>query len=76
MKASRSCSDSTRPAGSAAVEAWPGPAVALPLQPPGQPGDDRLELRFAIDAEGLLQLEGTDLLSQQPLTPVALGRVR
>lgn len=65
-----------RPAGSAAVEAWPGPAVALPLQPPGQPGDDRLELRFAIDADGLLQLEGTDLLSQQPLTPVALGRVR
>jgi len=65
-----------RPAGSAAVEAWPELAAALPLQPPGSPGDDRLELRFAIDGQGILRLEGTDLLSQQPLPPVALGRVR
>jgi molecular chaperone DnaK (HSP70) len=65
-----------RPAGSAAVEAWPGPAVALPLTPPGEPGDDRLELRFAIDGQGILQLQGTDLLSQRPLTPVAHGPVR
>jgi len=65
-----------RPAGSAAVEPWPGPAVTLPLQPHGEPGADRLELRFTVDGQGILQLEGTDLLSQQPLAPQALGRVR
>ena len=65
-----------RAAGSSRVEPWPEPPEAVPLQPPGEPGDDRLELRFRIDGEGILQLEGTDLLLQQPLTPRALGRVR
>jgi molecular chaperone DnaK (HSP70) len=65
-----------RPAGSSRVEPWAEPPEAVPLQPPGEPGDDRLELRFRIDGEGILQLEGTDLLLQQPLAPRALGRVR
>ena len=65
-----------RAAGTAAVTAWEEQPPPLPLQPPGQPGDDRLELRFSIDAEGLLTVEGTDLLSQQPLQPRHLGHVR
>jgi len=48
----------------------------MPLQPPGDPGQDRLELRFSIDQDGTLQLQATDLLGQQPLPPLALGRVR
>ena len=58
------------------MKPWPEPPQAVPLQPPGDPGDDRLELHFRIDGEGILRLEGTDLLLQQPLEPRALGRVR
>jgi hypothetical protein len=65
-----------RPAGSGRVDPWPDPPAALPLQPPGDPGQDRLELRFSIDQDGTLQLQATDLLGQQPLPPLALGRVR
>ena len=65
-----------RPAGSGRVDPWPDPPAALPLQPPGDPGQDRLELRFSIDQDGTLQLQATDLLGQQPLPPMALGRVR
>ena len=63
-------------AGRAAVAPWPEQPDALPLQPPGEPGDDRLELRFAIDDQAELTVEGRDLLSNQPLAPRRLGRVR
>ena len=65
-----------RAAGAAAVTPWAQQPGALPLEPAGQPGNDRLELRFSIDAQGLLSVEGTDLLSQQPLPARCLGRVR
>jgi molecular chaperone DnaK (HSP70) len=63
-------------AGSAAVRPWAEQPDALPLRPPGEPGQDRLELRFGIDAQGNLTVEGRDLLSNDPLPPRRLGRLR
>ncbi|MFM2157969.1 MAG: hypothetical protein RLZZ124_443 [Cyanobacteriota bacterium] len=65
-----------RPAGEAAVQAWERQPAPLPLSPPGTPGQDRWQLDFAIDADGVLVVEGRDLLSQQPLAPRPLGRLR
>jgi hypothetical protein len=45
------------------------------LQPPGQAGQDRLRLRFSIDAEARLWLEGEDLVSEAPLELRCLGPV-
>ena len=65
-----------RPAGTAAVQAWPEQPTALPLTPPGSPGEDRWEIQFSIDAAGRLVLEGRDLLSDVELPPRPLGRLR
>jgi len=65
-----------RPAGAAAVAPWSTPLPPLPLRPPGRAGEDRLRLRFRIDAGGQLILEGEDLQDGQPLGPLALGPVR
>ena len=65
-----------RPAGAAPVVPWPGPPVQLALKPPGRAGEDRLHLRFSIDGQGRLQLDGEDVGSGQPLAPLLLGPVR
>jgi len=65
-----------RPAGEAAVEAWPRQPQALPLEPAASAGVDRLRLRFRIDAEGQLQLQAEDLLSATALPERSLGSVR
>lgn len=65
-----------RPAGEARVEPWGVQPRPLPLQPPGQRGEDRLKLRFSVDGEGQLRLEGQDLLSGAPLPAQNLGPVR
>ena len=65
-----------RPAGTAAVQAWPEQPAPLPLTPPGTPGEDRWELQFSIDASGQLVLEGRDRLSDVVLPPRPLGRLR
>jgi hypothetical protein len=65
-----------RPAGEAAVEAWPRQPQALPLEPAASAGMDRLRLRFRIDAEGQLQLQAEDLLSGTALPERSLGSVR
>jgi molecular chaperone DnaK (HSP70) len=65
-----------RPAGEAAVDPWRQAPAPLRLQPPGQAGQDRLRLRFGIDAEARLRLEGEDLVSGEPLEPQCLGPVR
>jgi molecular chaperone DnaK (HSP70) len=64
-----------RPAGEAAVAPWRQAPAPLPLQPPGQAGQDRLRLCFSIDAEARLCLEGEDLVSQARLEPRCLGPV-
>jgi len=65
-----------RPAGEAGVAPWRQAPAPLPLQPLGQAGQDRLRLRFGIDAESRLRLEGEDLVSGEPLEPRCLGPVR
>jgi molecular chaperone DnaK (HSP70) len=65
-----------RPAGEAAVAPWRQGPDPLPLQPPGQNGQDRLRLRFWIDDEARLRLEGEDLMTGAFLEPRCLGPVR
>jgi len=63
-------------AGTARVDPWPQQPAAIRLTPPGEPGQDRLELRFSIDAQGELLVEGRDLLSQAAIPTQRLGSVR
>jgi len=63
-------------AGDADVRAWPQQPAPLPLHPPGQQGEDRLRLRFSINAQAELELEGTDLVNGTTLPVRRLGRVR
>jgi molecular chaperone DnaK (HSP70) len=63
-------------AGAAAVEAWGEQPKPFPLTPAGEPGNDRLELRFSINGRGELIVDGRDLESDQPLPQRCLGRVR
>ena len=65
-----------RPAGSARVLPWGEQPAPLPLDPPGQPGEDRWELAFSINAAGELVVQGRDRLTQAPLPPRALGQLR
>jgi molecular chaperone DnaK (HSP70) len=68
-----------RPAGEARVEPWSAAPTLVPLAPPGRRGVDRLRLRFGIDAEGTLVVEGDDLEVEAPegrLGPLRLGPVR
>ena len=63
-------------AGTARVDPWPLQPQAIALSPAGEPGQDRLELNFSIDAQGELRVEGRDLLTQEPIPPQRLGSVR
>lgn len=65
-----------RPAGMAAVCPWEQQPKPLQLDPPGQQGQDRLRLRFSIQATGELVLEGDDLATGQALSVQVLGPVR
>ena len=47
--------------GGTTVVPWPGPALRLALQQPGRDGDDRLRLRFRIDDDRQLWVEGEEL---------------
>jgi molecular chaperone DnaK (HSP70) len=63
-------------AGEASVRPWPDQPAPLPLHPPGRQGEDRVRLRFSINASAELELECTDLLSNLTLPVQRLGRVR
>ena len=65
-----------RPAGSPRVIPWEQQPQPLPLSPAGEPGQDRWELAFRINAEGLLVVQGRDRLSQTALPEQRLGRLR
>jgi molecular chaperone DnaK (HSP70) len=65
-----------REAGAAAVAPWPEQPPPLPLDPPGRAGDDRLRLRFSIDADGQLQLQVHDLMRDEQGPAINLGPVR
>jgi molecular chaperone DnaK (HSP70) len=66
----------SRPAGEAGVEPWSPAPDPLPLAGPGRRGEDRLRLRFGIDAGGQLTVEGEDLASGAALERQRLGPVR
>ena len=65
-----------RPAGSAPVEAWSQQPGAIPLEPAGIQGVDRLKLGFAIEANGQLTVAITDLATGANLGQRVLGCVR
>ena len=65
-----------RPAGAPRVRAWERQPSPLPLDPPGQQGQDCLRLQFAINAQGELSLSGHDLRTNAELPPRLLGPVR
>lgn len=50
-----------RPAGEGGVTRWPGAPITLPLDPPGNAGEDRLKLRFSINAAAELTVSWEDL---------------
>ena len=57
-------------------QAWPEQAVVLPLNPPGQAGEDCLRLRLTVDREARLQATVTDLRTGLALPDQTLGGVR
>jgi molecular chaperone DnaK (HSP70) len=64
-----------RSAGTARVKAWSQQPAPIRLEPPGQPGEDRLQLAFQLNGRGELEVEICDLRSgdrrpSQPLGPV------
>jgi molecular chaperone DnaK (HSP70) len=67
-----------RAAGAAAVTPWTSPPVTIPLSQPGQQGVDCLRLRFRINGNGVLVLEGEELAgagSGPALAAMELGPV-
>jgi molecular chaperone DnaK (HSP70) len=65
-----------RAAGQARVRPWASQPEPIPLDPPGQPGQDRLQLAFRISSAGDLEVTIRDLLSGEDPTTCRLGPVR
>ena len=62
-------------AGEARVRPWNQPVLQIPLPAGAQEGQDCLRLRFGVDAERQLWLEGFDLVGEQQLSRQILGIV-
>ena len=65
-----------RAAGQARVIPWTQPPATISLDPPGQPGQDRLRLAFALNGSGELEVAITDLLHAEQPERRCLGQVR
>jgi hypothetical protein len=65
-----------RPAGEARVVPWSQQPPDLALDIPGQPGEDCLQLSFAVNGQSQLMLEVTDLRSGRRSAAQLLGPVR
>ena len=63
-------------AGSAPVRPWSEIPLRLELTPPGGAGVDRLRLRFSINGQAELEMEGMDMVAGTVLPRVVLGTVR
>lgn len=59
--------------GGTTVIPWPAPPLCLDLQQPGQDGDDRLRLRFRIDDDRQLWVEGEELPGGPAIPAQRLG---
>ena len=66
----------TSDAGEVRHQPWPGHPTVLPLDPPGEMGQDCLRLRLSIDADAGLIAEVHDLRSDLELPALQLGTVR
>jgi len=66
----------TSEAGEVRHQPWPGHPAVLPLDPPGETGQDCLRLRLRIDSDAGLIAEIHDLRSDRELPAVQLGTVR
>ena len=66
----------TSEAGEVRHRPWPGHPAVLPLDPPGETGQDCLRLRLRIDSDAGLIAEIHDLRSDRELPAVQLGTVR
>ncbi|MFN7900871.1 MAG: Hsp70 family protein [Synechococcaceae cyanobacterium] len=67
-----------REVGAAAVTPWASPPLALRLSQPGRQGQDCLRLRFRINRNGMLVVEGEELAGAVPgpsIAPLELGPV-
>ena len=62
-------------AGEASVRLWSQEALQIPLPADAKEGQDCLRLRFGVDADRQLWLEGFDLLGEQQLSRQILGIV-
>ena len=59
--------------GGATVIPWPSPPLRLTLRQPGRDGDDRLRLRFRIDDQRQLWVEGEELPEGPAIPAQRLG---
>ena len=57
------------------VTAWEDRTFSFFLNPPGQPGQDCLRLKFSINSDSYLQVEGIDLRTGGNLETKNLGRI-
>ena len=55
---------------------WEGSSTFLPLDEPGQPGQDCLKLAFSINNDCELTLKGVDLRSQKAIPERTLGSIK
>ena len=62
--------------GTPRVQAWEARAANLPLNPPGNPGEDCLRLKFRLNEQAQLIVEGEDLRTGESLPQQMLGPVR
>ena len=65
-----------RDAGETTHQTWEDPEVVLPLDPPGDSGEDCLKLELRIDSDAQLIAEITDLRTGLTLPSRRLGTVR
>jgi len=65
-----------RAAGAARVQPWSRQPAPIRLDPPGEPGADRLQLAFQINGRGELEVEVCDLISGKRQPTQCLGPVR
>ncbi len=57
------------------VTAWEDRTLSFILNPPGQPGEDCLRLKFTINDAGKLEVEGLDMRTGEDLKKKTLGLV-
>ena len=58
------------------IKAWDNSKISIPLTEPGQPGEDCLKLKFSVNNDCQLIMEGIDLRDDKKITQRILGSIR